>query len=51
MKELEYNNGTPPSPGLIWSGSSWAYPTTGYITGNGSDTTMVVWPQKKKTTM
>ncbi|MEZ0581795.1 colicin-like bacteriocin tRNase domain-containing protein [Erwinia sp. STN24] len=47
MKELEYNNGTPPSPGLIWSGSSWAYPTTGYITGNGSDTTMVVWPQKK----
>lgn len=42
MNYENYNNGNAPEPGLIWNGASWAYPTTGTMSGN----TMTVWPQQ-----
>lgn len=44
MNYEDYNNGKAPEPGLVWSGSSWSYPTVGV--DNGS--TITVWPANDK---
>lgn len=38
-----YNGGIAPEAGLVWSGESWGWPTTGISIG-GAEETLVVWP-------